>query len=188
VFGDAFPGIKMPDRDNVKFEERREAIKQSRGAVASLAPRGVGPTRWAADGSKNDVLARRRFVLIGQTLDGQRVWDVRRAVAAMLAREEFKDSALELEGKGEMAGIVLYAAIFEPAVKSLNLIHPSLSAAAAPPTLLNASRTFGFAEVLALAMPRRILISMVAPDELDKALHLAKTVMASDEKMRQERD
>src|SRR5262245_25831924 len=50
---------------------------------AVLAPRGIGPTSWGEAGSKEDLLARRRFPLIGQSLDGQRVWDVRRAITAL---------------------------------------------------------------------------------------------------------
>ena len=46
-----------------------------------VPPRGIGPTCWAKPGTSVDQHIKRRFVLVGQTLDGQRVWDVRRALA-----------------------------------------------------------------------------------------------------------
>jgi hypothetical protein len=44
-----------------------------------LGPRGVGPSAWPADKDKG---IRRRFLLLGQTLDGMRAWDVRRGIRA----------------------------------------------------------------------------------------------------------
>src|SRR5262249_15357286 len=117
---------------------------------ATLAPRGVGPTKWAEPGSPADVLVRRRFALIGQTLDGQRVWDVRRAVSVL--RGELNAAPLWLQGTGEMAGIVLHAAIFEPDVKRVDLWHPPPSYKQGP-TFLNAFRHFDMPQALALVAP-----------------------------------
>ena len=50
--------------------------------LRSFAPRGVGPTAWPKD---KDVHIRRRFGLLGQTFDGMRVLDVRRASRCMKA-------------------------------------------------------------------------------------------------------
>ena len=47
--------------------------------VVVIVPRGVGPTAWPIEKDKH---IRRRFMLLGQTLDGMRAWDVRRAIAA----------------------------------------------------------------------------------------------------------
>ena len=49
-------------------------------AVVTFFPRGLGPTASALNAAdQNEV--RRRYLLLGQTVDGMRVWDIRRAVA-----------------------------------------------------------------------------------------------------------
>ena len=48
-------------------------------SLAWFAPRGVGLTAWTGD-EKRQTKIRRRFQLLGQTLDGMRVWDIRRAI------------------------------------------------------------------------------------------------------------
>jgi hypothetical protein len=60
-------------------------------------------------------------MLLGQTLDGMRVWDVRRAVQALRQIELLKDVPVVLKGQRIMAGIVLYASLFEPDVAGLDL-------------------------------------------------------------------
>ena len=71
-------GFESEDGDPTTHPEF-EAVKRrvESGALFSLlAPRGVGPTAWP---KKKDVQIRRRFGLLGQTVDGMRVLDVRRA-------------------------------------------------------------------------------------------------------------
>ena len=45
-------------------------MEQQKWAFAAVCPRGIGPTKWAEPGSPNDIQNRRRFALVGQTLDG----------------------------------------------------------------------------------------------------------------------
>lgn len=73
-------------------------------AIAVVAPRGIGPTAWPA---AKDTQIRRRFYLLGETLDGQRVWDVRRALAVLRARPEFRNVPITLVGAGPMASVAL---------------------------------------------------------------------------------
>src|SRR5688572_32237130 len=58
------------------FPTRRSSDLQ--GVVAFVAPRGIGPTAWDADERKQTHI-RRRFLLLGQTLDGMRVWEDRKS-------------------------------------------------------------------------------------------------------------
>ncbi|MFT5857486.1 MAG: dienelactone hydrolase, partial [Verrucomicrobiales bacterium] len=81
-----------------KFKGLR-AYAESGSAVALFAPRGVGPTAWTED-ARERVHIRRRFMLLGQTLDGMRVWDIRRAIAAVRAIEATKGLRLEIEADG----------------------------------------------------------------------------------------
>jgi len=60
-------------------------------------------------------------MLLGQTLDGMRVWDIRRAVQVIHFVREADVANVELRARGKMAVNSLYAAVFEPSVKRLDL-------------------------------------------------------------------
>lgn len=150
------PSVQMPLKGDAADRERlRKHLLQERSAQVTFAPRGIGPTRWSDAGTPEDAHIRRRFVLLGQTLDGQRVWDVRRAVQALIARPEYRDLPLTLQGQGQMAGIALYAAIFEPAVSELDLWDLPASHREGP-FLLNVRLFLDTPQALALAFPRPI--------------------------------
>ncbi len=96
------------------------SARERRRRLAWLLPRGVGPTAWQVDARK-DVQIRRRFMLLGQTLEGMRVWDIRQAVRALQARDDRRDFRVTLKARGPMAVNALYASLFEPAVSALEL-------------------------------------------------------------------
>ena len=60
-------------------------------------------------------------MLLGQTLDGMRVWDIRRAVQAVQSLPETKSAQIELWAGDGMAVNALYAALFEPGVRKVDL-------------------------------------------------------------------
>ena len=103
-----------------EFAAERKMYQSHPWAMAFVAARGVGLTEWGGD-EKKQTQIRRRFLLLGQTLDGMRVWDVRRATQALRAVDGFKDVPLWMQGKGDAAGIALYAAMFEPDVQRVDL-------------------------------------------------------------------
>jgi len=147
-----------PTLDEKKFEQNRRAMEHNSWAFAAIAPRGIGPTRWAdKDDQKreNEVHIRRRHALIGQTLDGQRVWDVRRALAVLRGADDLKGVPLWLQGKQTMAGIVLYAALYEPDVARLDLWEPPTTHRQGP-TFLNVLRVLDMPQAVALAFPRPV--------------------------------
>jgi cephalosporin-C deacetylase-like acetyl esterase len=88
--------------------------------TARLFVRGIADTQWDPT-PKKQAQIRRRFYLLGQTLEGQQVYDVRRAIQALHEVPEFKDAKITLQAKGPMAAIALYAALFEPSVDRLEL-------------------------------------------------------------------
>jgi len=98
---------------------RREA-EAGKLTLVLFAPRGVGPTAWTSD-EKKQTQIRRRFMLLGQTLDGMRVWDIRRATQTVRAIKETKAKPLIMEASGPMAVNALYASLFEPGVRRLEL-------------------------------------------------------------------
>lgn len=120
----------------------------SRDAIAIVAARGIGPTAWDP---KKDSHIRRRFPLIGQTLDGMRVWDVRRAVDALGQTAELRGAAIGLSGENTMAGVALYAALFEPAVREVELRSPTTTHRNGP-HLLNVEKIFDLPQAAAMAL------------------------------------
>ncbi|HEY3392071.1 MAG TPA: dienelactone hydrolase family protein [Lacipirellulaceae bacterium] len=109
-------GPGEPDAE--KYASLIQPLASRKNALAFVAPRGIGPTAWNAD---RETHIRRRFMLLGQTLDGMRVWDTRRAIQATRAIEGLANTSLRLRANGDMAGIALYAALFEPRVVRLVL-------------------------------------------------------------------
>ena len=75
----------------------------------------------------------------------------------MRGREGLKNVPLWLQGNGEMAGIALHAAIFEPAVKRVDLWHLPASYRQGP-TFLNVLRVLDMRQAVALAYPRKVML------------------------------
>ncbi len=139
-----------PDRKT--FEKCRDWLEARKCAAVFLAPRGIGPTAWN-QAERKQTHHRRRFMLLGQTLDGMRVWDVRRAVQAIRSLDVVKGVPLVLESKRKLAGVTLYASLFEPDIAQLELddLPPSHRQG---PILLNVSRYLDMPEAVAMAAER----------------------------------
>jgi cephalosporin-C deacetylase-like acetyl esterase len=157
-----------PAWNEARFAQHRKVMEYYRWVFAVIAPRGIGFTRWSEvsrfDGKPNGHQIRRRFALLGQTLDGQRVLDVVRAVACLREVKELKDVPLTLQGKGDMAGVALYAALFEPGVMGLDLWHLPASHRKGP-TLLNVLTVLDMPQALGLALPRKVKLHVKDEDE-----------------------
>jgi hypothetical protein len=115
----ASPGVASPEATPDLVRLARE-WKTDHAAHVWFAPRGLGPGAWSGD-AKKQVQIRRRFMLLGQTLDGMRVWDIRRALQAVRNIPGRATARLVLEGRGAMGVNVLYASLFEPGVGDLEL-------------------------------------------------------------------
>jgi hypothetical protein len=151
-------------RDEAKFQQTLKTLERNSWAFATIAPRGIGPTRWAEAGTPDEVHIKRRFALLGLTLDGQRAWDVRRGLAVLRGLPELKGVPLWLQGTADMAGIVLYAGLFEPDVARFDLWHPPASHRLGP-TFLNVQRVLDMPQAVALALPRNVIIYVKDDDE-----------------------
>lgn len=103
------------------FEAWQRELADQGIALAFFAPRGVGLSAWSG-GDARLTKIRRRFMLLGQTLDGMRVWDIRRAVEALHAAPGMETAKIKLHAESSMAVNALYAALFEPAVRKLDLV------------------------------------------------------------------
>jgi dienelactone hydrolase len=123
-------------------------------ALAWVAPRGIGPTAWPAG---KDTHIRRRFALLGQTLDGMRVWDARRALAALREVPGLEEPArtVTLAGSGQAAPVALWAAVFEPAVAGVELTELPATLREGP-AFLNLERILEVPQAVALLHPRPV--------------------------------
>jgi dienelactone hydrolase len=94
--------------------------RDRRVAWLTIVPRGMGITAFT-DSGPYAIHLRRRFMLLGQTLAGMRVWDVRRAIQAARQVKEWRSLPLELCAAPEMVEVACFAALFEPEIHSLRL-------------------------------------------------------------------
>jgi len=154
----------MITRDETKFKQNQRVMDRLKWAFAAVCPRGIGPTKWAEPGSPVDIQMRRRHALVGQTLDGQRVWDIRRALASLREVGDLKSVPLWLQGKKEMAGIALYASLFETDIARLDLWNLPASHKTGP-IFLNVQRHLDMPQALALAIPRQVRLYVKSAEE-----------------------
>jgi dienelactone hydrolase len=151
-FADELKDETLPDPNEVAFNQFVEMLKDNKSAFAFTAPRGIGLTAWNPDERKQTQI-RRRFMLLGQTLDGMRVWDVRRAIQTMHQIESLNDVPVVLKGQHIMAGIVLYALLFEPDIAGLDLQYLPNSHRDGP-IFLNVLRFMDIPQAVAIAAER----------------------------------
>jgi hypothetical protein len=123
-------------------------ILTNHAAVAFIAPRGLGLSVWSGN-ERAQTQIRRRFMLLGQTLDSMRVWDIRRAVQALRVLHS-KNVPISLQAEGSMAVNALYASLFEP-VASLQLWNIPVSQVQGP-DYLNVLRVVDIPQVMLLAL------------------------------------
>ncbi|MGE3311065.1 MAG: alpha/beta hydrolase family protein [Limisphaerales bacterium] len=126
-------------------------------ALAWFAPRGLGSGRWSGD-ERHQIQIRRRFMLLGQTLDGMRVWDILNAVNAV-GRGPLRGKPVELRASGRMSANALLASLFLPEVGSARLegLPPSFLEG---PDYLNILQVLDIPDALRLAHARGVAITL----------------------------
>jgi dienelactone hydrolase len=127
-------------------------VKDHSVAYAVFLPRGMGANSWSG-GPGRLTQIRRRFMLIGQTLDGMRVWDIRRAMQALHSMAEFHTTPVVLEAGANMGVNALYASLFEPGISSLELRQIPASHREGP-DYLNVLKYLDIPEAVAMAADR----------------------------------
>jgi dienelactone hydrolase len=98
----------------------RALCETNQAALAFFAPRGIGVSTWSGDAKKQTQI-RRRFMLLGQTLEGMRVWDIRRAVQMIHFVREGDTARIALGAARAMSSQVQLAAVYEPSVRALEV-------------------------------------------------------------------
>jgi len=127
------------------------ARQQERGdgpaSGAYLVVRGVGPSAWNVDEKKRTQILR-RYWLLGQTVDGMRVWDVRRAISALRSIDPSRE--IRITGTGYAGILGLYASLFESNISEVALQHPPMSHQNGP-QLLNVLKIMDIPQAAAIA-------------------------------------
>jgi dienelactone hydrolase len=130
----------------------------------AITPRGLSDTAWDQT-PKKQTQHRRRLMLLGQTLESEQVWDVRQAIQAVHSVPELKDVPVTLAADGGMAGIALYAALFEPSVARLELANLPTSHMPSGddpnsfgPPMLNVLRYLDMPQAVAMAAERATVV------------------------------
>jgi hypothetical protein len=106
------------------------------------------------------------------------VWDVRRALEVLRGVPVLKGVPVELRGQGDLAGVALYAALFESEVAGLDLWGLPASHRQGP-IFLNVRRLLDTPQALALAFPRPIRLHVQEERETEAwqwPLQLQKTL------------
>jgi hypothetical protein len=150
-FADKLQGESLPAPSAESYAQLRQILSAKR-AIAFVAPRGIGPTAWSGD-TKQKTHIRRRFMLLGQTLDGMRVWDVRRAIQTLRSIDGLGKVPLSLIGDQEMSGIALYAALFEPNIQGV-YVHGLPKSHRDGPDFLNVLRFLDVPQAVAMVAER----------------------------------
>jgi hypothetical protein len=135
-----------------QFEKTRRALATNNCVFVYVAPRGVGPTAWSGDAKKQTQI-RRRFMLLGQTLDGMRVWDIRRALQALRSFRSLQGVPLSVEAHHDLAVDALYASLFETGIAALDLRQMPVSHREGP-DYLNVLRVLDIPQAMAMAAER----------------------------------
>ena len=148
------PGVQLtatPETAKI-YADWQAFVKAGRTVHVYFAPRGVGLTALS-NNSKHLVQTRRRFMLLGQTLDSMRVWDIRRALQATRTLPETTGAPVLLRGSRYMAANTLYASLFGPDVTALELRDLPASHQDGP-DYLNVLRFLDLPQAVALATER----------------------------------
>ncbi|HET6407080.1 MAG TPA: hypothetical protein VFG14_04305, partial [Chthoniobacteraceae bacterium] len=150
-FPSLFPQSVRIGADGAGFAEEQKMYATRPWAMAYVAPRGIGLNAWSGP-ARAQTHRLRRFYLLGQTLDGMQVWDLRRSIE-VLRSTGFGKPALWLQGERAMGVNALYASLFEPNIARLDLHDPPASHANGP-IYLNVLKTLDVPQAVAMATGR----------------------------------
>ena len=135
-----------------QFRKIRRCLATNNWVYVHVSPRGVGPTAWSGD-ARTQIQIRRRFMLLGQTLDGMRAWDLRRALQAVRSFRSLHGVPLSVEARDDLAVDALYAALFEPGIAALDLGQMPVSHLNGP-DFLNVLRVLDIPQAVAMVAER----------------------------------
>jgi dienelactone hydrolase len=168
-----------PDEELAKLPEWARGIVGG-DSVLLLSARGLGPGAWTRDKFPNPV--ERSMALLGETVDGGRVWDVM-VVAGRRAAEGVRWRAA---GRGRAGILAAYAALYQPAIEAVVAIAPPASHRPKSegeeygPPLLNVLRVMDIPEALGCLAPRPLTLIGAKDSAFDRTAAIYRLAGAAD--------
>jgi dienelactone hydrolase len=141
-----------------------DLLEKKEAAVIIVAVRGVKPGSMPSD-PKKFTHVRRRYMLLGQTLNSMRVWDIRRAVHFLQENPETSGKPIQAHATGLMAVNLLYASLYEPKLANLHLDDLPQTHMQGP-DYLNVLRYVDIPEVLAFAASEKQITLTQTPESI----------------------
>jgi hypothetical protein len=124
-------------------------------AVYIIQPRGTADGRWTHKDPPNYV--ERSLVLLGQTADTGRIWDIVATTGYVLHQVE--GAKITLAGEGSAGVLAAYAALLSPQVDRCIALRPQLSHMdEGAPQLVSVMRVCDVEDVFGLLAPRKLSI------------------------------
>lgn len=161
----AWQAVMQPEGDGAAVQHPRlqELIRDEK-SFAVFATRGTGPHRWQGD-AKKQIQIRRRFQLIGTTLDAMRIWDVR--TAAALLQSKWPESKIAVSGQGREGWMALLSVAFGNGDRAI--VHGLSEDVESLPILLNFRRELTPTELLAAIAANRTVTIVGGSDAIQHA-------------------
>jgi hypothetical protein len=116
----------QPATNEPAFNELKRRLRQHDQFF--FAPRNIGPTA-SSPATKAQTQLRRRYMLLGESLEGMQAWDVRRATEAIRSIGDPSGSAVQLHVRahGEVSAAALYGSLDRWRQPQLSLAAPPAS-------------------------------------------------------------
>ena len=144
-------GVIEPAMDNASSMSAPINISGD-GIHVLVVPRGIGPTAWTGDERKQTQI-RRRFYLLGTTLDRLRIEETLAVIEALPEVLGHRPATFALHGNDSSADWAMAAAVLDGSIDELVLANPSTDFNERP-ILLNLQKEFTPADLTLLAASR----------------------------------
>jgi dienelactone hydrolase len=158
----------LPPPDEKAWKSTAQMFANQPWAMAYVAPRNVGRTATNPDAKKQTQL-RRRYMVLGQTLAGQQIHDIYRAIQALrwIDDKYLETTPVWLQAEREMSGLALYAALFEPRIKRLDLYDLPMTHRDGP-ILFNVERILDLPQAVALVTEKSQVVLYRPGEEAER--------------------
>lgn len=153
----------VEDCDATSERALREPVPKGQ-AIIVFCPRGLGPHQWDGNEAKQTHI-RRRFQLIGTTVDTMRVWDIRRAIKVATGALPGAVESFELQVGAPLAMHGMLASLFGPRVKVLRL-DVQTADLDQPIDVLNLARTVAPQELAAMCAWQTVVVTSGDPKSI----------------------
>lgn len=149
AFAEDFELPPAVEADEVNWKATKNMLTKQPWVMSYFAPRGVGPAAFNQT-EKKQIQNRRRFYLLGQTLDGMQTLDICTAMELHQRHPLLDSSALWLQSQRTMAGNSLYATVMHSNAKRIDLYDLPKTHREGP-IYLNVQRKLDMPQAVALA-------------------------------------